>query len=158
MIRTYLLILICTFLLSGCCVFERYKKSNPSLPTVVKGWHEPIKVYGNYSTSYEDLGDFVLKVGEQTPPVVLEENTAPISIKLVEVVSGDPCAPSMEYSQFTRGVYQVIRTMDNVVLSDKLTTDPPNVRLGEIGLKAKYYLWENSINTKDGWVHFSVRR
>lgn len=155
--------LVIVFLLiafSGCCVFERLTRSQPSKPENIKGWHEPIEIKGSDVwglPTQKILGEFVLKEGEMTLAKVLEQNSSAISIKLTEIYSGDPCKGDVESTYYNRGSFQII-SADNNIIEDKIIT-PPSV--GYFGhnneLKQQYMIWVEKVNTKEGWIYFTVR-
>ena len=143
MAKTILLLtLLC--LTGACCPSVSHVE--PPYPEKVKGWGQVDEKTSELNAS------FVLRKGEET-------SNGKITVKVVDIVPGNPCAHSGEFQRGARAKLRFISTVDQRVICEDefvdqgfalMTGAPCGDELRKFGITV---VTINAISLKDGWVY-----
>ncbi len=142
------LVAACVILSTGCCSPQERKEA--VRPEKVEGWKD------SYFGGVRSIAELVLRKGESS-------HNGELGVKVIDIIAPTPCSDG--YAGMAKVVLSFYRPSDKKALCDEaifteggtsMGTGPPYPHCTpEVGLSA---ISVNSINTKDGWVWFDLRK
>ena len=145
--------LVFSVLTNGCC--PKSERIEPPYPNELVGWP------GRADKGGFIVRDFLLRKGEST------EN-GKITVRLVELLPGDPCTEAGDFRHLARARVQFLRISDEKILCEDVfgdsgtstlsasncQGDPQGLAtLSDSGVHAVYA----SINVREAWVYLQLR-
>jgi hypothetical protein len=145
----FVVLALVTGLLSGCC--SPINRTEPAYPSKVSGWltdKQRLKFYEE--NNFWSRGNFVLRKNEAT-------DDGKIRLKVIDLISPDPCAEGDAFQRQARVKIQFIRVSDQKSLCEETLAERGastvyskcGDSLDEFGIDV---VGVTDINLKEGWA------